>query len=152
MTNLIVKDDDFRKLNALIIFGILFISLFLFMVTPYIFLMFAFIPFLLLREKGVEFDFKSQQIRRYNKSFFERVGYWSDIDKFQFVVILTKTGKKSVSGTLLTSNIRVEGTFYEVYLANESLSKRVFIFSSEKKSKALNTVDTILKNTDLKLK
>lgn len=92
----------------------------------------ATVAFLILsKSSGLELDFSMKQYRKYNKFLINTKGEWRDLSKFPNIVVLSKTGSKTASGTLMTSTLKVKQGYYELYLMDKHHLKRLFILSTD---------------------
>jgi hypothetical protein len=113
---------------------------------PFFSLAILIVPFILWREKGIEFDFNLKKIRRYQRSFLRRKGGWVELNQFHSLMILTKRGFKKTIGTRMTSELNSSVVFYELFLVKEDHRKRVLIESSTDKKELIELAKKIQSN------
>ena len=135
---MLIKDKESYRLSILSAIVVLLTIPFLLAVVEIVFfkimivLSVAAIGYVILsKSSGLELDFSMKRYRKYNKFLRKTKGEWRDLSKFPNIVVLSKTGSKTASGTLMTSSLKVLQGFYELYLMDENHLKRLFILSTD---------------------
>lgn len=94
---------------------------------------FSLIFLILQRSSGLELNFKTKEYRYYSRFFGNIKGQWLSLSHYTSVVVLSKTGTKSATGTGMTGSLKVKQGFYELYLMDSNHLKRLFILNTKKK-------------------
>jgi len=135
-----------RELHRLyIIVGILLsliILLFSQAVSNWFYLGILIVAVIVTNTSGVQFDPVNRKYRKYKHLCLYTWGEWKDIGANKNLVVLVKHGVQTTTGTMMTASLKTKGGFSELYLMDESHSRRFFISSSE----SHKTIDSLAIN------
>ncbi len=142
--SLVIVNKELVRLNILKSGGVLFITIFLCLWYPFTLLFLLLIPVILGFYQGIEFDPILKRYRIFKGFYLLKRGEWKEIKESYSLVILSKSGRKEVTGTMLVGQYSggQEG-FYELYLMGSNHRNRVFIDTSKKIQKIQELAESI---------
>lgn len=150
-SNLEIPNKELNRLNKVLFFTLLGISVLLVNIEPFLLLLNLIGLLALTKSSGIEFYFAKQQYRNYKEFFWKRKGEWKEISKFTSLVLLIKSGKKTVVGQRMTSELSIEGQFYELYLMDAKHQRRLFVHNSLSRKMMDEIIALIRSQTHLEL-
>jgi hypothetical protein len=131
MNIITIRNKELHRLYIVVGILLLFVVLLFSQINSWIYLSIPFIWMIISNTSGVQFDSENRKYRRYKHFLFWTRGEWKDLGNNKNLVVLVKHGTKSTTGTLMTHTLKIKGGFSELYLMDETHTRRFFIDSSE---------------------
>ncbi len=106
------------------------------------------------QREGIEFDLEQNSFRLFKKNFLKETFDWKPLSEYTSLVILSKTGKKTLGNYDLTSSIPVVNfkvMIHELYIMKKDHIKRQFIVNYKNHQKVLELAQKLENLTNLKI-
>lgn len=131
MSVITIRNKELHRLFIVVGVLLMLVLLLFSQINSWVYLCIPFVLMVVSNTSGVQFDADNRKYRMYKHFLFWTRGEWKDLGDNKNLVVLVKHGTKSTTGTLMTNTLKIKGGFSELYLMDETHTRRFFIDSSE---------------------
>lgn len=151
MKNISIRNKELQRLNTIIGMLLAMLTLLFCALSIYFGFMLLIAFVIMSKATGVEIDFETSRYRSYKSIIGRRTGEWKTIPENAELIVITKQGAQSTTGTNGTSDLKTKAQFYELYLMDKTHQNRFYLYSTENKKSMDILVQVITENSNLTL-
>lgn len=146
-----ITNQELYKLN-IIIACVLIVPICLFSFAYSLILFLLLLPiFILTIYSGVQIDTKNKRYRKFKNILFTKRGEWKELKDEYELVILSKSGVKSVIGSRMATQLDIDMGYFELYLMSANHLNRFYLDASIEAKEIKELANLISNETGLSI-